>query len=151
MSEVLKVIGLDFGSKTLGVAICDDLGLMAHPLMTIKRERESKLRSTLTALREIINTHKVELIVLGLPLNSDGSMGERAIKTIAFRDLLCEKLKIKIILIDESLTTIESDEILYSCHIPLADRKKYLDSLAAAVILQEYLNNKSFFDEKANN
>lgn len=142
-----KIIGLDFGAKTVGVALSDELLMMAHPYTTIFRERENKLRKTISALKEIIVEHYIEKIILGLPIHSDGSFGERANKTMEFKSLLEDKLGLDVILIDESLTTIVSDEILKRCSIPVNSRKKYIDSVAAAVILQEYLDNKEKFDE----
>lgn len=142
-----KVIGLDFGSKTVGVALSDELLMIAHPYTTIFRERENKLRKTISALKEIIVEHKIEKIILGLPIHLDGSFGERANKTMEFKSLLENKLGLDIILVDESLSTIVSDEILSRCNIPVSMRKKHIDSVAAAVILQEYLDNKKKFDE----
>lgn len=142
-----KIIGLDFGAKTVGVALSDELLMMAHPYTTVFRERENKLRKTISALKEIIVEHHIEKIILGLPVHSDGSFGERANKTMEFKSLLEDKLGLDVILIDESLTTIVSDEILKRCSIPANSRKKYIDSVAAAVILQEYLDNKEKFDE----
>lgn len=148
MSKVSKIMGLDFGSKTLGVSISDELLLCAHPLATIKRDRESKLRSTISALKIIIEENNIGLIVLGLPLNNDGSLNKRAEKTLIFKELLTEKFNIDILMVDESLTTISSDEILFRCNIAVSERKKYIDSLAASVILQEYLDNKDFYKNK---
>lgn len=143
-----KILGLDFGSKTVGVALSDELLMIAHPQTTIFRERENKLRQTIAGIRKLIEKNNVNKIVLGLPLNSDGSLGERAEKTLAFKSMLREKLGLDVILVDESLSTIHSDDILNSCNIPVSMRKKYIDSLAAAVILQEYLNNKDRFDKE---
>lgn len=143
-----RYMGLDYGSKTVGVAVSDELNLMAHPLTTIFRQRELKLRKTIAELRDIIIQNNISIIVLGLPLTADGGVGSRAEKTLIFRDLLRSKFNIDIILVDERLSTVESNEILLRCGIGLSERKKYLDSVAATVILQEYMDNIEFYDKK---
>lgn len=148
MNKKPKLLGLDYGSKTVGVALSDELGLLAHPFKTIFRERESKLRQTIAELRKIIEDHNIEKIILGLPVNSDGSFGVRVNKTLEFKELLSKKLGLPIILIDESLSTVEANEVLFCCNIPASKQKQYLDSIAAAVVLQEYLNNKDSFDKE---
>lgn len=143
-----RIIGLDYGSKTVGVALSDELLLIAHPYVTIFRERESKLRQTLSNIRDIIGENNVDRIVLGLPKNSDGSFSERTNKTMEFKSILEKKIGLEVILVDEALSTIESDKILSKCGVPRFERKKRIDSVAASVILQEYLDNKDRFDKE---
>lgn len=146
-----KIIGLDFGSKTVGVALSDELLIMAHPYTTIFRERENKLRQTIAEIRKIIEDNHVNKIVLGLPIHADGSFGERANKTLEFKSILEKKIGLDVVLVDEGLSTVESDEVLSTCGIPASMRKKHIDSVAAAVILQEYLENQDRFERNMYN
>lgn len=141
-----RKLGLDFGAKTVGVALTDATGTIVSPLETIQREKEGKLRPTLRRLAELVRTQEVDEIVLGHPLNMDDSRGERAEKTEAFgallkKRLLDEGLSVKILLWDERLSTVEADEILEESGVKKAERKQYIDKIAAALILEDYLKN----------
>ena len=114
----MRILGLDYGDKTVGVAITDELGITAQPLVTIKRERTNKLRKTYQELESIINEYNVEKIVLGKPFNMNGTEGERVDKTAAFRDELARRTGIEIIEVDERLTTVEADEVLQDMGVP---------------------------------
>ena len=141
MSETGRIMGLDFGSKTVGVALTDPLRMTSSPFETITRQSENKLRKTLARLEEIVRQYDVTRIVMGLPLNMDGTYGERAQKTLEFREKLETRLGMKIDMQDERLTTVEADSILDEMQISHSERKQYIDSIAASIILEEYMNN----------
>jgi len=141
-----RLLGLDYGSKTTGVAMTDPMQLIASPLETIKREKEGKLRPTLRRITELAAENDVERIILGYPLNMDDTRGERAEKTEAFKELLehrleADGLSIPVTLWDERLSTIDADEVLAEAEVAAADRKQYIDKIAAALILEDYLKN----------
>lgn len=137
----MRILGLDYGTKTVGVAVTDELGITVQPLETITRESSSKLRPTLRRIEELIEEMDVREIVLGLPLNMDGSEGERAACTREFADMLERRTGLSVHLLDERLTTVEADEILGFCGIPKKNYKKYVDSVAAVLILEDYVRN----------
>lgn len=139
----MRAMGLDYGSKTVGVAISDALLFIAHPQETIFREREDKLRKTLARIETLTEEFEVEEIVLGLPLNMDGSVGERAKKTLEFKEILQKRLGKEIILQDERLSTFEAEEILKEAGIKKKDMKSYVDKIAASYILQDYLDGRN--------
>ena len=139
-------MGLDYGSRTVGVALSDELGLIASPYETVTREKEGKLRPTLRRILEICRDEGVDRIILGLPLNMDGSRGERAEKTEAFRELLrsrllSEGMEPDIILWDERLSTVGAMEILEESGVPASERKTYVDKIAASLILEDYMKH----------
>lgn len=134
-----RILGLDYGSKTVGVAVTDGLGLTVQPLKTITRDRESKLRKTLAEIAEIVSEYQVEKIVLGLPLNMDGTEGERVEKTRAFRELLEQRVTVPIEFEDERLTTMEAAEILTETGVKKEEQKQFIDQVAAQLILEGYL------------
>ena len=105
-------MGLDFGSRTCGVAMSDELLMTAQPVETIHRDRPSKIRKTLARIEELIETHNVGLIVLGLPLNMNDTQGERAAATLEFRDQLTRRTGLPVVMSDERLTTVEADGLL---------------------------------------
>ena len=136
-----RILGLDYGTKTVGVAISDPLLLTAQEFETITRERASALRHTLVRIKEICEEYQVEKIVLGYPRNMDDSEGFRCEDTIEFKKLLEKRVDIPIELVDERLTTVYADEILEESGVAKKDRKKVIDQIAAAIILQDYLDN----------
>ena len=138
-----RILGLDYGTKTVGVAISDPLLLTAQEFETITRERASALRHTLVRIKEICEEYQVERIVLGYPRNMDDSEGFRCEDTLEFKKLLEKRVTIPIELMDERLTTVYADEILEESGVPKKDRKKVIDQIAAAIILQDYLDNRS--------
>lgn len=143
-----RILGLDFGSKTTGTALSDPLKTIASPLETIKRDKEGKLRPTLRRIVEIAVQNDVELIVLGEPLNMDDTRGERAEKSAEFKKMLEHRLEmdglnIPVVLWDERLSTVGADEILEESGIVSSERKQYIDKIAAALILEDYMNNSS--------
>ena len=137
---VMKIMGLDYGAKTVGVALSDALLMTAQPKETIYRDRESKIRRTLSRIEELIAENDVRLIVLGLPLNMNDSEGERAAAVREFMDRLERRTGLPVVLQDERLTTVESDEIMKKLGLVPGD-KKYVDQIAANIILQEYMEN----------
>ena len=139
MGETGRIMGLDYGSKTVGVALTDPLRITSQPFETVVRKSENKLRQTLSRLEQIISEYDVRLIVLGCPLNMDGSAGERARKTLEFKELLEKRTDMEVVLQDERLTSVEADGLLEEMDIPGSERKKYIDQLAASLILKDYM------------
>lgn len=133
-------MGLDYGAKTVGIAISDTLLQIAHPKETIFRDNEKRLRKTLARIEELVRLEDVELIVVGLPLLPDGTQGERAQKAKEFAQKVRTRTDIPVILQDERFTTTASDEELDEMQVKPEDRKKVIDQLAACHILDEYLN-----------
>lgn len=141
----MRIMGLDYGSKTVGVAVCDALGITAQGLETIKREKENQLRRTLARIEALVKEYQVDTIVLGYPINMNDTIGERAQKTEEFGHMLEKRTGLPVILWDERLTTIEANEILIESGVRREDRKKVIDKIAATLILQSYL---AFLEEK---
>jgi len=141
-----RIIGLDFGSMTCGVAMSDPLLVTAQGLETIRRIHENKLRKTLARIEELIVEYGAEKIVLGLPKKLDGTEGERAQKSREFAAMLERRTGLEVILWDERFTTVEASRALDAANLDHADKSKVIDKLAAVLILQNYLdylsNNK---------
>lgn len=134
-------MGLDYGSKTVGVAISDPLGFTAQGIETIDRKEENKLRKTLARIEELAKEYQVETIVLGLPKNMNNTLGERAEKTLEFKEMLERRTGLPIVMWDERLTTIEAERTLIESNVRRENRKKYIDKIAAVFILQGYLDS----------
>lgn len=139
----MRVIGLDYGSKTVGVALSDELMLTAQPLTTIHRDRPTKLRQTLAQIEQIIEQYDVDHIVVGWPKKLDNEEGERCEKTKEFGDMLENRTGLEIIYQDERLTTAQADGVLEQGGIRKDKRKQYIDKMAASLILQNYLDTLS--------
>ena len=137
----MRIMGLDFGSKTCGVALSDELLMTAQPVEIIRRDRESKIRKTLSRIEELCESNQVGYIVLGLPLNMDDSAGARAENTMAFREQLERRTGLPVVMSDERLTTVEAYEIMDKMEIRREDRGRYVDMIAASIILREYMEN----------
>jgi len=137
----VRTLGLDYGSKTVGVAVTDPLGLTAQGVEIIRRQKENHLRKTYQRIRELCEQYDVEKIVLGLPLNMDDTMGDRAEKTLEFKNELERRLSVPVLLVDERLTTVEAIEIMDDAGIKISEREKYVDMIAATIILQDYMNS----------
>ena len=137
----MSILGLDYGSKTVGVAVSDLLGMTAQPVETVTRKEENKLRKTCARIEELIQEYGVTKIVLGLPKHMNDEIGERAEKAIAFGEMLKRRTGLEIILWDERLTTVEAEQTLIECNVRREDRKKYIDQVAAVFILQGYLDS----------
>lgn len=137
----MRILGLDYGSKTVGVAVSDPLGLTAQRLDTIWRKQENKLRQTLARIKELVDEYQVEQIVLGYPKNMNNTVGERAEKALEFKEMLEKRTGLPVIMWDERLTTVEADRTLMEAGVRRENRKQYLDGLAAVFILQGYLDS----------
>ena len=143
MINTKRVMGLYFGSKTVGVAVSDLLFMTAQGVEIVRRKSENKLRQTLARIDELILEYNVEKIVLGYPKNMDDTEGERCKKTAEFKLMLEKRTGLPIILWDERLTTVEADEILISCGVSRQDRKKYVDNVAEVLILEDHMDYKT--------
>ena len=137
----MRLMGLDLGSKTVGVAVSDPLLNVAREVEIIRRKEENKLRQTLARIEELIVEYAVKEIVLGLPLNMDGTEGERAALSLEFKDKLERRTGLPVHMWDERLTTVEAIEIMDADGIKPKDREKYVDMIAARVILEGYIEN----------
>ena len=146
----MRVMGLDYGSKTVGVAISDPLGLTAQGVETIWRKQENKLRQTLARIEELISEYQVERIVLGYPKNMNNTIGERALKSLEFKEKLEGRTGLPVVMWDERLTTAEAERTLMETGVRRENRKQYLDQMAAVLILQGYLDRISMNKEENN-
>ena len=138
----MRILGLDYGSKTVGVAICDPLGITAQAVETIVRKDENKLRQTLARIEALAKEYEAESIVLGFPKNMNNSIGDRAEKVIAFKDMLERRTNLPVILWDERLSTVAAQRTLIESNIRREHRKTYVDQIAAVFILQGYLDSR---------
>ena len=138
----MRIMGLDFGSKTVGVAVSDSLLVTAQGLEIIRREKEEKLRRTLARIEELIVEYEVEEIVLGLPKNMNATEGERVELTAQFREKLERRTGLRVIMLEERLTTVSADKAMIEAGIRREKRKDYVDKIAAALILQGYLDSR---------
>lgn len=136
----MRIIGLDFGSKTVGVAVSDELLITAQGIEIVRRKSENKLRQTLARIEELIKEHNVEKIVLGFPKNMNNSEGERCEKTLEFKEMLERRTGLTVELWDERLTTVAADNLMMEAGIRRENRKEYVDQIAASFILQGYLD-----------
>ncbi|MCH5166362.1 MAG: Holliday junction resolvase RuvX [Erysipelotrichales bacterium] len=132
----MKCLGMDLGTKTLGLAISDKLGIIANPYKTLKYDN---IDSLINEVLEIIETEHIETLVLGYPKNMDNSLGSAVERTESFKSLLEEKTDLPIELIDERLSTVEAENILISSDVSRKGRKEVIDSVAASIILDTYL------------
>lgn len=135
-----RVLGLDYGTKTVGVAISDPLLLTAQGVEIIRREKPGKLRKTLARIEELIASYQVDKIVLGYPKNMNGTEGKRCEETLAFQEMLTRRTSLEVILWDERLTTVAADKTMMETGIRREERKEYVDEIAAMLILQGYLD-----------
>ncbi|MFY0757465.1 MULTISPECIES: Holliday junction resolvase RuvX [Metabacillus] len=136
----MRIIGLDFGSKTLGVAVSDEFGWTAQGLETIKID-EAGGNFGLERLTQIVNEHQAEKIVLGFPKNMNGTVGPRGEASQSFALKLEKKFGIPVILWDERLSTMAAERVLISADVSRKKRKKVIDKMAAVMILQGYLDS----------
>ncbi len=137
----MRIMGLDYGSKTVGVAISDPLGITAQGVETVCRDRENKLRKTCARIGELVQEYGIGQIVLGYPRHMNGDVGERARAAEQFGSLLEKRTGISVILWDERLTTVSAGRVLAENKVRREDRKKYVDKIAAVFILQSYLDS----------
>lgn len=139
----MRIMGLDFGAKTVGVAISDPMLITAQGIEIIRRKEENKLRRTLARIEELIVEYQVEEIVLGLPKNMNDTLGPRVEATLEFKDKLERRTGLPVHTWDERLTTVAADRAMTEAGIRREDRKRYVDKIAAVFILQGYLDLKS--------
>ncbi|MGN0242908.1 MAG: Holliday junction resolvase RuvX [Lachnospiraceae bacterium] len=138
----MRILGLDYGTKTVGVAVSDELLITAQPLETITRKSPSKLRQTLARIEELIKQYDVTEIVLGLPLNMNDTEGTRVQETKEFMDMLLRRTGLDVLLVDERLTTVSAERVLMESGVRRENRKEVIDQIAASLILQTYLDRK---------
>lgn len=138
-----RVLGLDFGSKTVGVAISDPLGITAQGVEIIRREREGKIRPTLQRIEELVEEYDIKKVVLGLPFNMNGTEGERAEKTREFAESIERRTGLPVEFMDERLTTVAADRAMIEMDIRRENRKEYVDEIAAMLILQTWLEKSN--------
>ena len=137
----MRIMGLDYGSKTVGVAMSDPLGITAQAVETIWRKDENKLRKTCARIEELISEYEVERILLGLPKHMNNDLGERAQKALAFGEMVKRRTGLEVVMWDERLTTVEAERTLIENNVRRENRKQYIDKIAAVFILQGYLDS----------
>jgi len=144
--EPTRFLGLDFGEKTIGVAVSCSLNLIATPLEIIRRENEVSIKKSIKRLEELIKELNINTIILGYPKNMNNSEGPRALKTVEFKERLLRNFKrINVILWDERLSTVVAHNNMKLMGLDNIERQKIVDKVAASIILQSYLdyiNNK---------
>lgn len=143
----MRIMGLDFGSKTVGVAVSDALLLTAQGIEIIRRNAPNKLRQTLARIEVLAAEYEVDKIVLGYPRNMNNTEGERCQKTLEFKELLERRTGLPVILWDERLTTVAADRAMMEGGIRRENRRQYVDKLAAVFILQGYLDSLAMKQE----
>lgn len=139
----MRIMGLDFGSKTVGVAVSDSLLMTAQGVEIIRRREENKLRQTLARIEQLIVEYEVEEIVLGLPKNMNATEGQRVQLTMEFKEKLERRTGLPVHLWDERLTTVAADRAMMEAGVRRENRKDYVDMIAAVLILQGYLDRRS--------
>lgn len=137
----MRILGLDFGSRTVGVAVSDPLGITAQPVEIVRRKSENKLRQTLARIEELAKEYQAERFVLGLPKNMNNTLGERAEKSLEFKAMLERRTGLPVVMWDERLTTVAANRAMMEGGVRREDRGQYVDALAAVLILQGYLDS----------
>lgn len=137
----MRIMGLDYGTTTVGVAVSDSMLITAQEVETITRKQANKLRKTYSRIEELAKEYEVERIILGYPKNMNNTEGERAEDTRLFKEALERRTKLPVILWDERLTTVESERILTQCGVRKTNQKSVIDQVAAAIVLQNYLDS----------
>ncbi len=144
----MRIMGLDYGSVTVGVAISDELLLTAQGIEVIRRKQENKLRQTLARIEELVREYGVTKIVLGYPKNMNNTIGERALKSEEFAATLSRRTGLEVILWDERLTTVAAHQVLSEGGLDYRKKAMVVDKLAAVILLQGYLD-KLYHESKA--
>lgn len=139
----MRIMGLDYGSKTVGVAVSDPLGITAQAVETIVRKEENKLRKTLARVEALAAEYGVEKFVLGLPKHMNNDIGERAEKALEFGEMLRRRTGLEVVMWDERLTTASAERTLIESGVRRENRKQYVDQIAAVFILQGFLDSLS--------
>ncbi len=145
-----RIMGLDYGSVTVGVAISDGLGLTAQGIEVIRRKQENKLRQTLARIEELIAEYEINMIVLGYPKHLNNTVGERAIKSEEFAEKLRQRTGLEVLLWDERLTTVAAHQVLDQGGLSHQEKALVVDKLAAVLILQGYLDRLQFMKKEEN-
>jgi putative Holliday junction resolvase len=135
----MRILGLDLGSKTLGMAISDFLEVIANPIGTIHFS-ENDLETALTETEKVVKANDVKKIVLGLPKHMNGDIGKQAEYCLEFKRMVEEKLGLEVVLIDERLTSRMAEKVMITADMSRSKRKQNVDKLAATIILQSYLD-----------
>ena len=138
---MMRIMGLDYGTKTVGVAVSDPLGITAQAVETVTRKDENKLRKTCARIEELVAEYEVEKIVLGLPKHMNNDIGDRAEKSMQFGEMIGRRTGLEVVMWDERLTTVSAERTLIENKVRIEDRKKYIDQIAAVFILQGYLDS----------
>lgn len=141
--KLMRILGLDFGSKTVGVAVSDELHITAQGVEIIRRKAPAKLRQTLARIEELVGEYEVGEIVLGYPKNMNNTEGERCERTKEFKEMLERRTGVSVTLWDERLTTVAADKSMIEMGIRRENRKDYVDEIAAILILQGYLDYRA--------
>lgn len=136
----MRILGLDYGSKTVGVAVSDPLGFTAQGVEIIRRKSENKMRQTMARIEELIAQYQVEEIVLGLPKNMNNTLGDRAEKSLELKETLERRTGLPVVMWDERLTTVSANRVLMETGVRRENRKEHVDEIAAVFILQGYLD-----------
>ena len=136
----MRILGLDYGSKTVGVAVSDPLGFTAQGVEIIRRKSENKMRQTLARIEELIAQYQVEEIVLGLPKNMNNTLGDRAEKSLELKETLERRTGLPVVMWDERLTTVSAIRLYMETGVRRENRKEHVDEIAAVFILQGYLD-----------
>ena len=139
----MRIMGLDYGSKTVGVAVSDALLLTAQAVETISRPQETKLRRTLARIEEVCREYEIEKIILGFPKNMNNTIGDRAEKSLEFAEMLKRRTGLPVVMWDERLTTVAAERTLMESGVRREHRKEHIDQIAAVFILQGYLDAES--------
>jgi len=139
----MRIMALDLGEKTIGVAVSDPLGITAQGIKVLRR---GSLKDDFFRLKELVEEYTVGCIVIGYPLNMDGSAGAKANEIIKFKERLADALSLPVVLWDERLTTVAAQRTLLEAGMRRADRKKVVDKIAAVLILEGYMQRKPYAD-----
>ena len=139
----MRIMGLDYGSKTVGVAVSDALLLTAQAVETISRPQETKLRRTLARIEELCREYEIEKIILGFPKNMNNTIGDRAEKSLEFAEMLKRRTGLPVVMWDERLTTVAAERTLMESGVRREHRKEHIDQITAVFILQGYLDAES--------
>ena len=137
----MRIMGLDYGTKTVGVAVSDPLGITAQAVETIERKSENKLRKTLARIEALVEEYGIEKFVLGFPKHMNNDIGERAEKSLEFGEMLQRRTGLEVVMWDERLTTASAERTLIETGIRRENRKQYVDQIAAVFILQGFLDS----------
>lgn len=141
---ILRILGIDLGEKRIGISISDELGITAQGLATINSINE---KEDLKNIKKIIDKYQVEKIILGLPINMNGSLGKQAKKAISFAEKLKSSFQLPVELEDERLSTSEAEKLLIKADRSRKKRKKVIDKMAAIIILQSFLDRRTMNKE----